>query len=446
MNLLDETWANRKSSPDTSENFQLKIKEIIKKKAKTPTSNRVQTTKHTITLINNPQRGNSQFKILNNINNENRNEALMKNDQNSGGEYYNYSQTINSAFKNNLDKKEEEDSNLADDISHTTEKINKLHVNCVKTNDLRERDSKYLNIEQNANNNNLINFSGHNFNNFNNFAQFNNNLNSSTINEYTECNEEFNYSDNFGNRDLSKKTLNPKFMERNNTLTRLSTNESNDSFESAKNNKFGNNLNFDEKFSYSTPVINRNFPHTPMIQYPQGKKINFNNYNNYNFNYSNTTPAGFYNSSANGGSCNYNNGINMNMNMFSSNNNENNINSNILQHQNQQQNPKINLQNLPENAFSYNTENNMNLNNNFNPKYNSDKKKIKKSREEVDQTLFIINTQNIIEGKDKRTTVMIRHIPNKYSTQSLLEEINFHFKGKYDFFYLPMDFEVIFNF
>ena len=50
MNLLDDTWANRKSSPDTSENFQLKISEI-KKKAKTPTANKVQHIKHTITLI-----------------------------------------------------------------------------------------------------------------------------------------------------------------------------------------------------------------------------------------------------------------------------------------------------------------------------------------------------------------------------------------------------------
>jgi hypothetical protein len=38
---------------------------------------------------------------------------------------------------------------------------------------------------------------------------------------------------------------------------------------------------------------------------------------------------------------------------------------------------------------------------------------------------------------------MIRHIPNKYSTLSLLDEINIQFRGKYDFFYLPMDFEVI---
>ena len=105
-------------------------------------------------------------------------------------------------------------------------------------------------------------------------------------------------------------------------------------------------------------------------------------------------------------------------------------------------NNKINFQNLPENAFSYNTDNNTNGNSLTCNKISSDKKKIKKSKDEFDQTLFIINTENIIYGRDKRTTVMIRHIPNKYSTPSLLEEINLNFKGKYDFFYLPMDFEV----
>lgn len=35
---------------------------------------------------------------------------------------------------------------------------------------------------------------------------------------------------------------------------------------------------------------------------------------------------------------------------------------------------------------------------------------------------------------------MIRNIPNKYSKELLLEEIDFEFSGKYDFFYLPMDF------
>lgn len=36
---------------------------------------------------------------------------------------------------------------------------------------------------------------------------------------------------------------------------------------------------------------------------------------------------------------------------------------------------------------------------------------------------------------------MIRNIPNKYTVQNLLEEINFYFKGKFDLLYLPLDFE-----
>jgi len=34
---------------------------------------------------------------------------------------------------------------------------------------------------------------------------------------------------------------------------------------------------------------------------------------------------------------------------------------------------------------------------------------------------------------------MIRNIPNKYSFQRLLAEINESHKGMYDFFYLPID-------
>jgi protein phosphatase 1 regulatory subunit 42 len=45
---------------------------------------------------------------------------------------------------------------------------------------------------------------------------------------------------------------------------------------------------------------------------------------------------------------------------------------------------------------------------------------------------------NKIEEK-KKTTLMIKNIPNKYSKQLLLEEIDSKFAGKYDFFYLPMD-------
>ena len=45
---------------------------------------------------------------------------------------------------------------------------------------------------------------------------------------------------------------------------------------------------------------------------------------------------------------------------------------------------------------------------------------------------------------DRRTTLMIKNIPNKYNSVSILEEINLHFIGKFDFFYLPLDFNVLF--
>lgn len=54
---------------------------------------------------------------------------------------------------------------------------------------------------------------------------------------------------------------------------------------------------------------------------------------------------------------------------------------------------------------------------------------------------FSLNLQNIMDGKDRKTTVMIRNIPNKYTQKMLLAEIDVELKGKYDFFYLPIDFK-----
>jgi hypothetical protein len=36
---------------------------------------------------------------------------------------------------------------------------------------------------------------------------------------------------------------------------------------------------------------------------------------------------------------------------------------------------------------------------------------------------------------------MIRHIPNKYTLTSFVEELNENFKGTYDVFYLPLDYK-----
>ncbi len=36
---------------------------------------------------------------------------------------------------------------------------------------------------------------------------------------------------------------------------------------------------------------------------------------------------------------------------------------------------------------------------------------------------------------------MIRHIPNKYTVNGFLEELNLEFKNKFDVFYLPIDYQ-----
>lgn len=61
--------------------------------------------------------------------------------------------------------------------------------------------------------------------------------------------------------------------------------------------------------------------------------------------------------------------------------------------------------------------------------------------QDEDEPVFKINIDNIIEGKDKRTTLMIKNIPNKYTGKSLRNEINKHNKDRYNFFYLPIDFK-----
>lgn len=55
--------------------------------------------------------------------------------------------------------------------------------------------------------------------------------------------------------------------------------------------------------------------------------------------------------------------------------------------------------------------------------------------------MFQIDLANI--DKDGRTTLMLRNIPNKYTRDMILQEIDsYNFKKKYDFFYLPIDYRV----
>ncbi|KAG4957197.1 hypothetical protein JHK84_043145 [Glycine max] len=54
---------------------------------------------------------------------------------------------------------------------------------------------------------------------------------------------------------------------------------------------------------------------------------------------------------------------------------------------------------------------------------------------------FQLNLDKIKSGEDTRTTLMIKNIPNKYTSKMLLAAIDENHRGTYDFLYLPIDFK-----
>ena len=66
----------------------------------------------------------------------------------------------------------------------------------------------------------------------------------------------------------------------------------------------------------------------------------------------------------------------------------------------------------------------------------------KNPESEEDKTRYTISLEDVLRGKDQRTTLMIKNIPNKYNQRMLLKAIDECCKRQYDFFYLPIDFRV----
>ena len=58
----------------------------------------------------------------------------------------------------------------------------------------------------------------------------------------------------------------------------------------------------------------------------------------------------------------------------------------------------------------------------------------------LDSPKNIINIENILRNRDKRTTLIIRNIPNKYTIALLIKELNINFENKFDIVYLPQDY------
>lgn len=62
---------------------------------------------------------------------------------------------------------------------------------------------------------------------------------------------------------------------------------------------------------------------------------------------------------------------------------------------------------------------------------------------EESKAKYRILLRDILNGKDSRTTLMIKNIPNKYNQKMLLQKIDLQNKNQYNFFYLPLDFKVV---
>ncbi|CAH2043927.1 unnamed protein product [Thlaspi arvense] len=63
------------------------------------------------------------------------------------------------------------------------------------------------------------------------------------------------------------------------------------------------------------------------------------------------------------------------------------------------------------------------------------------SSSNADKKLYELDVDRILRGDERRTTLMIKNIPNKYTSKMLLSAIDEHCKGTYDFLYLPIDFK-----
>ena len=198
-----------------------------------------------------------------------------------------------------------------------------------------------------------------------------------------------------------------------------------------------NNCNNSFNFSHNNTnyLLNNSFNNNffPFYQQNNNNHININNY---------------YNSPNHNNNFNNNFNININNNFQLLNNNQfqffnNNNNNNNIQNLNMNlqidnfQNLKYNLNNINNNFYQNNINNN--INNNIIISNNYKEKKYHKN-EILDSPKNTIHLDNVLKLKDKRTTIIIRHIPNRYDLEFFMNEININFFGKYDCLYLPMDF------
>lgn len=189
------------------------------------------------------------------------------------------------------------------------------------------------------------------------------------------------------------------------------------------NNSISNNINIeDNKYKYNS-LIN-NLKKGESI-YPFVNNNNINIINNNKDDINNINKININNDISNSHNSNYLNNyfINNKNNNYNMDKNTNNFNHNL----------NIN------HFFEINKNiNNLNYQNIFTPISSFSVGK-NKNGVNVDSPKYFIHVENILQGKDKRTTVIIRNIPMNYSISKLLRDLNKKFYHKYDVVYLPKD-------
>lgn len=320
-----------------------------------------------------------------------------------------------------LKKTIESEQSLNNTLSHVDEvMINKINTMSLQNNNIskinntvchKNRNSmSQMSSEKDYNqftpskiNNNKLLFSNTPYcgfsNNYSSHSQFyNQNLNTSSSNYYPSLN----YNSNSSNiQKLSipateKEILNEKVKTQNYHL-KIPTEESFDSFYSANN---PNKINFNQ--------ISHNFQEVPNRNDLKVFSASFTNPNNSQY-MGSQTPK-------------FQNLYLQNQTPTNSSGMSNYYNMNTISH--------INIPHLtkPTPYSSFITSTNYNTHNSNSTKSTKDSK------------LEDFKIEDYVTGKEKRTTLMIRNVPNRYDVDQILTEIDeLGFKNKYDCFYLPID-------
>ena len=300
------------------------------------------------------------------------------------------------------DKKESETSNdiTEKDFNELNNDISKLLIEMKKEKDCEnenfEEDEKELNDYNNVFSSNTISTCSMDY--------FDNSNNDQTVNKSKIINNN-NNNNNYENN-----------LETINMLNSFNSIQNETKFDSEKNIN-NNNKNIINNLDNNNRI--NNFCYNNIFNNDNNNYINDNKLNNIdnngffynnnkeiinNQNYMNNYMCNINNKYANNNnSLKNNNGINLNNNINIINNNYNYINFQILNYKNY------------ITSFS---------------SCSADKNK-------TDSPKNLINLDNVLKGQDKRTTIIMRNIPNQYTISKLLREINKKFYHKYDVVYLP---------